>query len=122
MPTDPQPGSWLHSSLKRDVIEQGRRQRASWARWDAKLDAADQQICDLLARERQAAARAQAAADVLADLPEPADEPAGDPATETVPAPAAATIDELAASAPLGSEAHLQWRQQHVPNANPYQL
>ena len=28
-PQDPQPGSWLHSSLKRDMIEQGRRQRAA---------------------------------------------------------------------------------------------
>jgi hypothetical protein len=117
-PTDPQPGSWLHSSLKRDVIEMGRRQRATWAKWDAKLAENQRKIDDLLARERDAA-RERIAAEVVADPPD-----AVEPIEGLVPPPdpVAEDIDALAASAAIGSPAHLAWRTARIPNSNPFQL
>jgi hypothetical protein len=109
-PTDPRPGDWLESQLRRDVIEQGRRQRASWARWDAKLAESQARIDDLLARER-AAARGQAAAEVVATEPDEA--PA--PIEGHVPPPTPAEdLDLLAAQSLTGSELHQRWRNQHV--------
>ena len=112
--TDPRPGSWQESQLRREVIESGKRQRASWRRIDQLFDQHQQRIDALLQSEREAA-REQLAAQVVADPPdeEPAGDPAGEPAAETVPAPAK-SIEEVAAQSALGSEAHLTWREQHV--------
>jgi hypothetical protein len=115
-PQDPQPGSWLHSSLQRDMIAQGRRQRAAWARWDARLDEADRKIASLLEREREAglaAAQAELAADDEASS-ELADHPVIPELVEgRVPDPPSADDDLLAASP--WSPQYAAWRSEHVP-------
>ena len=120
---DPQPGSWLHSSLKRDVIEQGRRQRAAWARWDRKLAESQARIDALLAAEREAGLAA-ARADLAAGAPDTGVSPdrEAQPVVGHVPPPTE-DVDAIAASSVLGcSPAHMAWRRQHVPQSQPFGL
>jgi hypothetical protein len=62
---------------------QDRRQRASWARWDARLSKHERKISDLLRAERE-----QVTAQVVDAEPvdaEPVAEPVGEPHAEPVP-------------------------------------